>query len=276
MLNCHVCPHHCLLAEGQTGLCSARIAFEGSTIAIAPELMSAVALDPIEKKPLMRFHPGKTILSLGGYGCNMRCAFCQNADLSFSSPPREKESSERYNPEDVVELALELIPQGNIGIAFTYNEPLLRYEYIITCFRLARAAGLKTVLVTNACFEAEVIAEVAQFTDAWNIDLKAFTEEGYKSLGGDLAVVKQAIVRASETSHVEVTSLIVPGLNDDPGAMHEQAKWLAEINPETVLHLTRFFPHHKMRNESPTPMKHLLLLRDIAAQYLQTVLLGNV
>lgn len=276
MLTCQVCPHHCRLKEAQVGLCQARVAQDGKSVAIQPELMSAVALDPIEKKPLAHFYSGKMILSFGGFGCNMRCSFCQNADISFSPQPTDVDNYPNYSPQALVELALRYLPQANIGIAFTYNEPLLRYEYILACFRLAREAGLKTVLITNGCFEEDVIRELAKWTDAWNIDLKAFTEEAYRTLGGNLGSVKKAIELASEQGHVEITSLIVPGLNDDPSQMHAQAQWLAEINPEMVLHINRFFPRHLMQRASPTALKYLLSLRDIASTYLQTVLLGNV
>ena len=275
---CPLCPHHCHLQDGQLGICRARTAHEGKVVPISPDLMSAISLDPIEKKPLAFFHPGQMILSLGGYGCNMHCSFCQNSDISFSAVPQADvaKNSKRFSPEELVELAQANVPHGNIGIAFTYNEPLVRYEYILDCFRLAKHAGLATVLVSNGCFERPVIEALAEWTDAWNIDLKAFSEKTYLDLGGDFNCVKRAISIAAEKCHVEVTTLIVPGMNDEPAEMYAEAAWLASISPDLVLHLTRFFPRHQMLDRSPTGIKNLIHLRDIASQYLNHVLLGNV
>lgn len=273
---CAVCPHHCQLQEGQVGLCRARVALAEQVVALHPEACSALALDPIEKKPLLAFYPGKTILSVGGYGCNMRCPFCQNADISFAPTPTQSPDTLRLSPQDIVMEALALHSQRNIGIAFTYNEPLLRYEYIATCFTLAKEAGLKTVLVTNGNFCADVVEKLLPLTDAWNIDLKSFTAVGYKRLGGDLETVKATIQVASQIAHVEVCSLIVPGLNDQAEEMVEQAKWLASVNPEIVLHLTRFFPRYKMLLEQATDVSVMRKLQKQAAHYLPKVVLGNV
>lgn len=273
---CPVCPHHCQLQEAQVGLCRARVAQTGQVVALHPEVCSALALDPIEKKPLLAFYPGRMILSVGGYGCNMRCSFCQNADISFVPIPAQSQKNLLLTAQDIVMEALALQSQRNIGIAFTYNEPLLRYEYIAECFTLAKEAGLKTVLVTNGNFCAAVIEKLVPLTDAWNIDLKSFTDVGYKSLGGDLETVKDTIKTASQTAHVEVCSLIVPGLNDRAEDMDEQAQWLASVKPEIVLHLTRFFPRHKMRTKQPTELNVMRELQKIAANYLPKVVLGNV
>lgn len=276
LVRCELCPHNCLLKPGQTGFCRVRRNIDGRVRATRDGYTSSIALDPIEKKPLSFFHPGTQILSVGFFGCNMRCPFCQNFEISMHSDEDLSARGRYITKEELVELAVSLRARGNIGIAFTYNEPLVHFEWIKECFALAREAELETVLVTNGNFNEPCIREIAPLTTAWNIDLKCFTEDGYRSLGGDLETVKRAIVLAAESSHVEITTLVVPGLSDDPQDMAREAAWLAGINPGIPLHLTRFFPRYHSLEEAPTDPVIMRRLAKIAREHLQCVELGNL
>ena len=270
---CTICPRKCVLEEGQTGFCRARVNRGGKVVCGNYARVTALSLDPIEKKPLKRFHPGTRILSVGSYGCNLDCPFCQNSDISMAD---EKTVDWRIvPPEELIDQAEQLKGAGNIGVAFTYNEPLVGYEYVLDAARLAKQRGLKTVLVTNGSILPEPWLELLPFIDAANIDLKAFTEEGYRSLGGDLETVKTAIALAAERIHVEVTSLIVPGLNDDESEMRAEAKWLKALPGGVALHLSRYFPMYRQRGGAPTPLDTIDRLTDIARQYVPNVYRGN-
>jgi len=270
---CTICPRRCVLEEGQTGFCRARENRGGKVVCGNYARVTALSLDPIEKKPLKRFHPGTRILSVGSYGCNLNCPFCQNSDISMAN---EKTVDWRIvTPEELIDQAEQLKGAGNIGIAFTYNEPLIGYEYVFDCASLAKARGLKTVLVTNGYILPEPWLELLPVIDAANIDLKAFTEEGYRSLGGDLETVKTAIALAAERIHVEVTSLIVPGLNDDESEMRAEAKWLKALPGGVALHISRYFPMYRQREGAPTPLGTIDKLTEIARQYVPNVYRGN-
>lgn len=270
---CTICPRRCVLEEGQTGFCRARENHGGKVVCGNYARVTALSLDPIEKKPLKRFYPGTRILSVGSYGCNLSCPFCQNSDISMAN---EKTVDWRIvMPNDLVDQAEQLKGAGNIGIAFTYNEPLIGCEYVFDCARLAKERGLKTVLVTNGFILPEPWLELLPVIDAANIDLKAFTEEGYRSLGGDLETVKTAIALAAERIHVEVTSLIVPGLNDDESEMRAEAKWLKALPGGVALHISRYFPMYRQREGAPTPLGTIDKLTEIARQYVPNVYRGN-
>ncbi|MDL2219022.1 AmmeMemoRadiSam system radical SAM enzyme [Ruminococcaceae bacterium OttesenSCG-928-O06] len=265
---CPVCPRHCALAEGQTGFCRARIAQNGQVVAQNYGRATALALDPIEKKPLYHFHPGSRILSVGSYGCNLRCPFCQNHDISQRGPAQESILS----PEALVQLALNARGQGNIGIAFTYNEPAVGWEYVRDAARLAAKEHLAPALVTNGWFCAPVRKALLPLIAAFNIDLKCFTEEGYRRLGGSLAPVMNTIaaVAAHPGTHLEVTWLVVPGLSDDEEDMQRAAAWLASLSPDIPLHLSRYFPRwHADAPATPPPTLHRLAA--IAKQHLRHV-----
>lgn len=270
---CTICPRKCVLEEGQTGFCRARENRGGKVVCGNYARVTALSLDPIEKKPLKRFHPGTRILSVGSYGCNLNCPFCQNSDISMAN---EKTVDWRIvTPEELIDQAEQLKGAGNIGIAFTYNEPLIGFEYVFDSARLAKERGLKTVLVTNGFILPEPWLELLPVIDAANIDLKAFTEEGYRSLGGDLETVKTAIALAAERIHVEVTSLIVPGLNDDESEMRAEAKWLKALPGGVALHISRYFPMYRQREGAPTPLGAIDRLTEIARQYVPNVYRGN-
>jgi pyruvate formate lyase activating enzyme len=205
---CAICPHRCAIEEGQTGFCRARTNAGGKIVCANYGKLTSLALDPIEKKPLARFHPGSFILSAGSYGCNMRCPFCQNCSISMAGG--EAETFE-VSPRELATAALRERARGNIGIAFTYNEPLVGYEFVYDCSVLAREAGLFNVLVTNGTVCEEPLVKFLPYIDAMNIDLKAFTQEKYRALGGWLDTVRRTIALAAKSCHVEVTTLVVPG-----------------------------------------------------------------
>lgn len=238
-------------------------------------VLSSLALDPIEKKPLARFHPGTVILSAGSYGCNMKCPFCQNYSIA-RVPGGIPEEVERIFPEQLLEVALRHRPYGNIGIAFTYNEPIVNFEYVLDCAKLFRAEGLEVVLVTNGQINPEPLDELLPYVTAFNIDLKSFSAEGYRSLGGDLESTLRTIRRAAEEdTHLEITTLVVPGLSDSEEDMEEQASFIAELDPEIPLHLSRYFPAYQSHVPA-TDVASLRRLKLIADKYLNHVYLGNI
>ena len=274
---CQVCMHRCTLSPGQTGLCGARKNENGKIVCANYGRITSLALDPIEKKPLKHFRPGSLILSVGSYGCNLRCPFCQNHEISMAG---EGDVHSPYvPPQRLADLALEWKERdgaGNIGIAYTYNEPLVGWEYVRDTARLVKENGMANVLVTNGTAAPEILEELLPLIDAMNIDLKGFRAEYYRKLGGDLDTVKTFIARAVTACHVELTTLIVPGENDSLEEMAAQARWIADLNPEIPLHITRFFPQYHMLDRKPTEIQSLRQLAETAGQYLTNVSPGNV
>ena len=270
---CELCFHRCDLSEGQTGFCRARACRDGEIVSLNYGKITSIALDPIEKKPLRRFHPGSKILSMGSFGCNLRCPFCQNHEISMAGEG-ELETAE-LSPESLVNKALELRPYGSIGVAYTYNEPLVGYEYVRDCAALVHERGMVNVLVTNGTIEEAPWRALLPLIDAANIDLKGFTPEWYQRLGGDLETVKRSITLAAERCHVEVTTLLVPGENDSEGEIRYLTQWLASIDQNIPLHLSRFFPQYRMMDRPPTPVERVHRLADVAREYLSFVYMGN-
>lgn len=269
---CELCFHHCTLNEGQAGLCRARGNLGGRIVPLNYGRITALALDPIEKKPLRRFYPGSFVLSVGSFGCNLRCPFCQNAQISMTG---EESPTGECPPEKLVRQAESLKERGNIGLAYTYNEPLIGYEYVRDCAALVHEAGMLNVLVTNGTIEDGPWRELLPLIDGVNIDLKSFTEEYYHRLGGDLETVKHSIILAAGNCHVEVTTLIVPGENDSEGEMRSLSTWLASVNPEIPLHVSRFFPRYHMTDRPPTPVDKVYRLAQVAREKLRYVYTGN-
>ena len=225
---CDVCFRHCELSGNQLGFCRARKCLDRRVVSDAYGKVTALQLDPIEKKPLARFQPGSMILSVGSYGCNLRCPFCQNHEIAQAGD--DDIGSQFYSPDQLVALAEKLQPKGNIGIAFTYNEPLINYEFVRDTFKACKAKGLKTVLVSNGTAEPEVLQQVLPLTDAVNFDLKAFRKETYRDvLKGDLETVQYAIMMAADRCHLELTNLVVPGMNDDEEEFREMVQWIASL-----------------------------------------------
>ncbi len=272
---CRICPHACAPAEGRHGICRARVARGGEVACENYGRVTSLALDPVEKKPLARWRPGALVLSAGSYGCNLRCPFCQNAEIACAG---EGDVAWRaLEPAELVALAAEARPRGCVGIAYTYNEPFVGFEFVRDTARLAREAGLANVVVSNGVVNPGPLAEVLPYLDAANIDLKGFTRDFYDLVGGDLDTVKETIaaLSACPTCHVEVTTLVVPGLNDDAAEIDATAAWLASLDPAIPYHLTRFFPCHRMADRAPTPVSTLRELAAVARRHLNDVLLGN-
>lgn len=281
-MKCEVCYRHCNINEGGTGFCGVRTCKDGKVIPGNYGKITAVALDPIEKKPLKMFMSGSKILSIGSYGCNLRCPFCQNYDISWG---REIKSfagrTQIISPNDIVLKAIDLKSQGNIGIAFTYNEPLLGYEFVRDTARLAKEKDLVTVLVTNGTASAQVYEEIAPYIDAMNIDIKSFSSDFYRNLiNGNLAMTKDFIDRSVKSCHVELTNLIIPGENDSEEEMRELSKWIhfleIKAGKKIPLHVTRFFPKFHMTDRDATNIDLIYRLADVARENLEFVFEGNV
>jgi pyruvate formate lyase activating enzyme len=247
--------------------------------------VTSLALDPIEKKPLSRFHPGSWIVSVGSYGCNLRCPFCQNHQISWSAEAFGfADAAEYISPEELAGIAASCRNRGNIGVAFTYNEPLIGYEYVRDTAKLIHEQGMYNVMVTNGTAEIEVLRELLPYIDAMNIDLKGFTESYYRDLlGGDLGMVKDFIREAVKICHVELTTLIIPGENDSEDEMREMTSWIAglrgskgdTIGKEIPLHISRFFPQFHMTDRRATDVRRIYRLADVAREKLEYVYTGN-
>lgn len=266
---CKLCPHICLIPEGCTGLCLVRRNVGGTLWAESYGRISSISFDPIEKKPLRHFFPGSYILSVGSCGCNMRCPFCQNSAIS-----QKIAATEFTAPERLVGIAKK--DRGNLGVAFTYNEPLVGIEYLLDAAPLIHSAGLKTVLVTNCFVEKAPLLELLPWIDAINVDVKGFTAKYYQKLGGELEIVKRNLELCATFCHVEATTLVVPGENDGADEMENLSEWLAEVSPDIPLHITRFFPSYKMTDMEPTSVTSLQKLAEIAKRHLKYVHIGNI
>lgn len=270
---CPVCFHHCSLFEGKYGKCQARKNENGRILSDNYGKLTAVMLDPIEKKPLRRFLPGSKILSVGSFGCNLACPFCQNYEISMVG--QAQVSYEKTTPEKLAQAAYRYRKYGNVGVAFTYNEPLVGYEFVRDTAKLVHEYGMKNVLVTNGCASISVQEEILPWIDAMNIDLKGFSKAYYQKLGGDLESVKRFIERAVQDCHVELTTLIVPEENDSLEEMELEARWIASVDPEIPLHVTRFFPRYQMKDREATDVGHIYQLKETAGRYLSYVYTGN-
>ena len=285
MTRCHVCFRHCDLNEGDLGFCGARICHSESIAPANYGRITSLALDPVEKKPLHRFYPGSKILSVGSYGCNLRCPFCQNSEISWGEEVKDYSvTAGVITPEQLVFIAEKQKKNGNIGIAFTYNEPLTGYEFVRDTAKLSHEKGMKNVIVSNGTASLSVLSELIPYIDAMNIDLKCFDPEIYsKVLGGSLKMTMEFIEEAIKHAHVELTCLIVPGLNDSPDMMREMAGWIASLKDgsgnvtgkEIPLHVSRFFPCFHMTDRPATPVDTVYELADIARNSLNFVYTGN-
>lgn len=275
-VKCGICPAACNLREGQLGRCGARQAQGGEVVDQNYAKVTSLALDPIEKKPLAMYMQGSKVLSVGSFGCNLDCPFCQNSGIACAA--QDDVDWRCLPPDDLVELALKLRSEGNIGLAYTYNEPLVGWEFVYDASRLIHEAEMKNVLVSNGFVNEDPLIRLLPFIDAANIDLKSFDPSFYRSIGGDLDVVKRTIRFMAEAPncHLEVTTLVVPGISDSPEQMDEMSAWLASLDPDIPYHLSRFFPCHKMSGSRPTDVPTLYEMREIAERHLHHVFLGNV
>lgn len=270
---CQLCPRLCKLREGQIGFCGARQAKSGEVQPLNYGKITSLALDPIEKKPLAYYYPGSTILSVGSFGCNMACPFCQNYHIAKRKI--EELTVRDVTSEQLIALAKSEKRRGNIGIAFTYNEPLIAFEFILDTAKLAKTEDLKIVLVSNGQINEPYLRQLLPYVSAWNIDLKCFSGTTYRKLGGSLGTVLRTIELAQAEAHVEITTLVVPGISDNEDEMREEAKYLSALNPDIPLHLSRYFPCYKY-SEPATDKTKMKELQQIAARYLNMVRLGNM
>ena len=274
-VECTLCPHHCRIAEGKTGVCRSRRNQGGVLVSEVYGKPCALAIDPIEKKPLYHFHPGTTCLSLACTGCNFRCLNCQNHDISQVSP--SDVSHYELSPEDIVALCQK---HHCPGIAYTYTEPLTYLEYVIDCARLAHEAGLWNILVTAGYVCQEPLTDLLPYLDAANVDLKSFSDYIYNKVsGGHLQPVLDTILAMKQAGvWVEITNLVIPNVNDDMDMIRQMCRWLADSDlAEAPLHFSRFFPRYKMQDTPPTPIATLKAAKSIAEEEgIVHVYLGNV
>jgi len=275
IVQCGLCPNRCILSEKQIGLCKARQNIDGELYSLNYGKISTQHIDPIEKKPFFHVLPGAAVYSIATTGCNMRCSFCQNWNISQVFP--EEVQSQKMTPEQVVDDALK---SGSEIIAFTYNEPIIYYEYMYDIAKLAKEKGLKTVVVSNGYINPEPLKELLKYIDAYKVDLKAFKEEFYqKFTGGHLAPVLETLKIIKEQGvWLEIVNLLVPGENDSEQEIREMAKWIKEnLGDDVPLHFSAFHPDYKLQNLPPTPPETLIKARQIAMEEgLKYVYTGNI
>ncbi|MCX7846181.1 MAG: AmmeMemoRadiSam system radical SAM enzyme [Dictyoglomaceae bacterium] len=271
-VQCYLCPNHCLISSEKRGVCGVRENRNGILYSLNYNLISSIALDPIEKKPLYHFHPGKYILSVGTVGCNFKCPYCQNWGISQVLP--EELKLEKIDSIKLVSIAKSY---GSFGIAYTYNEPFIWYEFVLETSQIAKEQDLKNVLVTNGYIEEEPFLELAPYISAMNIDLKAFNQDFYSKLcNGKLNKVLNTILLAYKKGiHIELTTLIIPTWNDKDEEIKELVDWIADIDKNIPLHFSRYFPAYKF-NLPPTSLEFMLKAYSIAKEKLNYVYLGNV
>lgn len=274
-VTCSLCPWNCALNEGQTGNCGVRENKKGKLFTHVYNKIAAFGIDPIEKKPLYHFYPGKNIVSIGEVGCNLHCSFCQNHRIS-QCKASDFLGFQVISSAQIVEKALE-IPK-NLGIAYTYNEPFTFFEFMLDTAVIAKKSGLKNIVVSNGFINPEPLEKLLPFIDAFNIDLKSFNNDFYRhETRGKLQPVLEALkIIAKNKVHLEITNLIIPGLNDNEKEFETMTKWIAyELGVDIPLHLSRYFPQFKMKIP-PTPVKTMESLYKLARQQLHHIFLGNV
>lgn len=268
LVYCVLCPHYCKIPNGELGRCRGRQNIEGSLYSINYGKVTSYGFDPIEKKPLYHFYPGSNIFSLGTFGCNLECDFCQNWQIVYNDT-----LSHHIDNKDIITLAM---AQESIGIAYTYNEPTIYYEFVYDLARLAKEKGLKSVLVTNGFINPEPLEKLLPYIDAMNIDLKSI-EDGYyiSHCKGRIQPVLDTIEMVAGKTHLEVTTLVIDEENSSMEQIELLSEKLASIDKDIPLHLSRYFPSHKMTLPA-TKMGTLILARDIARKHLNYVYIGNL
>ncbi len=265
---CALCPKECRLKPGQRGVCRVRENIDGRLIATNYGECTSSGLDPIEKKPLYHFYPGKLIFSVGTRGCNLHCQFCQNWSIAHRDP-----EVALLTPEKLVDLAAQ--SPDSIGLAYTYSEPTVWYEFVLDAARIASEKGLKNVLVTNGFINEKPLLELLPHIDAMNIDVKGFSDQFYREVvAGQRGPVMRTVEQAIGHCHLEITTLLIPGRNDNPTETEELTKWLARLSPDLPLHFSRYFPRYQMSDE-PTPLSTLRQAWEIARGHLHYVYIGN-
>jgi pyruvate formate lyase activating enzyme len=268
IVKCHLCPHNCTIQDGNIGICKARKNINGILISLNYGKITSYAYDPIEKKPLYHFYPGSNILSIGSFGCNLACDFCQNWEIAH-----EDSLTMEIEDEDIILLGKS---RDSIGIAYTYNEPSISYEYVYHMAKLAKRHKLKNVLVTNGYINEEPLKQLLPHIDGMNIDLKSIEEDYYRRIcKGKLEPVQKTIELAAKSTHVEITTLIIEGENDSDDEINRLAQWIRSIDKSIPLHLSKYFPAYKMKSPETT-YDTLVRAKKIAKKYLDYVYIGNV
>jgi len=275
-VRCLLCPQRCRINEGSAGLCGVRKVEDGELCSSNYGLCTAAHWDPIEKKPLYHYYPGSTILSLGTFGCNLACRFCQNWTLARGQPGPEA-GGLNITPDHVLKmLQKQGGPQAALGVAYTYNEPTVWYEFVYDTAKLIRGYGYKNVMVTNGFISREALLDLIPLIDAFNIDVKAFSDSFYRQYCRGLRrPVLETVELAVPLCHVEITCLLITTLNDDPAEIELLSAWLAGISPDIPLHISRYFPQYQL-DLPPTPLETLKQAQEIARRKLRYVYLGNV
>ena len=275
---CDLCPHHCKIQDGKTGICKVRKNEGGTLYSMNYGVISSAALDPIEKKPLFNFMSGSYIFSIGSIGCNLGCLFCQNWKIATADEETVKFSEKNVPPAAIVEAALNTMDRGNVGIAYTYNEPTVWFEYMRDIATLAKEAGLVNVMVSNGYIEQEPLRQLLPLINAFNIDLKGYSNDFYKNLTKSTIAPVLATLKtiASNGNHLEIAYLVIPGENDDAVEFEKTVRWIKEeLGDNITLHINRYFPCHKLKNP-PKPIEKIQELYTIAGRYLKNVYMGNV
>jgi pyruvate formate lyase activating enzyme len=275
-IRCELCPHNCVIQSGDYGICKVRQNREGKLITLNYGLISSIGFDPIEKKPLYHFYPGKEILSIGSLGCNLKCKFCQNWQISQTSVENFRRESQIFSPEQVAQIAQS--KQSNIGVAYTYNEPIIFYEFMLHTAEKVKENNQQNVMVTNGFINSKPLANLHHVIDAYSVDLNAFNNNFFvKYTKSQLEPVKQTLINiANAGKHLEITNLVIPTLNDNPDEFEQMVKWIAQhTGKETVLHLSRYYPTYQLNIEA-TPINTLMELKEIAENYLSYVYMGNI
>lgn len=269
-VQCFLCPHNCLLTDEQIGICKVRQNQGGKLYSLNYGIISSICMDPIEKKPLYHFHPGGYVLSVGSIGCNLKCSFCQNYEIAHE---HHEIQCSRGSSDMLVEISSQ--QQRNVGIAYTYNEPSIWYEFILETAKKIKHANQNNILVTNGYINQEPLKELIPYIDAMNIDLKSFNKDFYKSTClGSIDEVKENIIIANEQCHIEVSTLLIEGLNTEFEEIESLARWLGSVNRAIPLHLNRYYPAYKL-DLPPTSIKKMKELKSVAEKYLNYVYLGN-
>lgn len=274
-VQCLLCPHHCRIREGGRGLCHSRECRDGKLYALSYGKPCALAIDPVEKKPLNHFLPGTRCLSLSCTGCNLSCRWCQNCDISQVAPEEAEYTS--LTPEDAVDICLR---RGLPSMAYTYTEPFTWWEYMYDMAVLAHEKGLKNILVSAGYVEKEPLREILPYLDAANIDIKAMDDAFYrKYCGASLSPVLENILAMKDAGvHVEITNLLVTGLNDSEEQVGKLCQWMSDYGLQDVpLHLSRYFPRYRMKEPGPTPRATMIQARETAIAFgIRSVYLGNI
>ena len=273
-VQCLLCPHRCILVPDQYGKCNTRVNRNGELITESYGILSAISTDPVEKKPLYHFYPGRSILSIGSFGCNLSCDFCQNCEISQIDPHILSHHPFR-EPEDIVNKAL--LHQNNIGLAYTYNEPTIYYEYMFKCAVLIKEQQQHNVMVTNGYINGAPLDAILPYMDAFNVDLKSFRNDFYiKRSGATLRPVLNTISRIAKSEcHLELTFLIIPDFNDSEKEWNDMINWITgNCGEDTILHVSRYFPRFKL-NKPPTPLSTIQRFMDLANERIRYIYPGN-